>query len=346
MSIKDDSRFATLVEALEGSDKALTPDDFATVTQDCVGLVKQAISNDFTVSNFGAMKKAIEEVYEIVLPNTSGANAGYIPQLKNADPEKFGISICTVDGQQFNIGDTGFQFCIQSCSKPLSYLLALNDFGTEYVHKSVGMEPSGRAFNEICLKDISIPGSGRKHSIPHNPMINAGAMMTCSMVYPEFSRQERLEKVIEFWKNLSGGIENPIGFSEETYKSESGCADQNWCLAYMMKEFNAFPECFLNKENGKAALEDTLELYFSICAILNTCRGMSIMAATLANGGINPITGETITSSQNVRQVLPLMLSSGMYDYSGQWSFGKFDKLVFDTMKNDECPHSKFDASL
>ena len=177
----DDVRFARLAEKLDGNldgvanDVQLTREDLIWASEEGIGLIKKVAENELSVPNFGALKEAIEVVYEKVLPNSSGANAGYIPQLRDADPEKFGISVCTVDGQQFSIGDTEDQFCIQSCSKPLSYLLALSQFGTEYVHNSVGLEPSGRAFNEICLKDVSVPGSGKKHAIPHNPMINAGA---------------------------------------------------------------------------------------------------------------------------------------------------------------------------
>jgi glutaminase len=139
-------------------------------------------------------------------------------------------------------------------------LIGLNNFGTEYVHNHVGTEPSGHAFNYMGLKDApneENPGKG----IPHNPCINSGAMMMCSMVYPEVeSRQERLEKVLDCWKELSGGPNAPIGFDEETYKSESGSADRNWCLAYMMRERNSWPPCF--DMIGKEAVTETLELYF------------------------------------------------------------------------------------
>ena len=122
------------------------------------------------------------------------------------------ISVTTVDGQHFSNGDADKQFCIQSCSKPLSYLIALNEFGEEYVHSSVGTEPSGRAFNEMTLKSVPLkddPG----HAIPHNPMINAGAIMSVSMVYPDLNRVKRLEKVLDFWKQLSAGAaaKEPVG---------------------------------------------------------------------------------------------------------------------------------------
>ena len=231
-----------------------------------------------------------------------------------------------MDGQHFSVGDTDRQFCIQSCSKPLSYLIALNEFGEEYVHDCVGTEPSGHKFNEMTLKPVGKPssegghGGGDGRCIPHNPMINAGAIMSVSMVFPAYNRTKRLEKVLDFWKQLTDGAVNtedgkhPIGYDDDTYKSESATADRNWCLGFMMKECDAWPKCFTN-------LSDTLELYFQICSILATNSSMSLMAATLANGGLNPISGERVVSPHHVRCALPLMLTSGMYDYSGQWAY-------------------------
>ena len=165
----------------------------------------------------------------------------------------------------------------------------------------------------MCLKP-SPTDDNPNREIPHNPCINAGAMMTMSMVYPEYNRNARLAKIMQVWKDLSGGDDAPIGYDDPTYKSESGSADRNWCLGYMMKGSGAFPPCF-------TTLDDTLELYFQVCSILNTNDGMAIMASTLANGGLNPLTGKRIFSADHVRNVLPIMLSSGMYDYSGQWAY-------------------------
>lgn len=128
---------------------------------------------------------------------------------------------------------------------------------------------------------------------------------------------ERREAVMDVWRDLSAPCndkKNPIDYDEATYLSESGTADRNWCLGYMMKEKKAFPPCFTN-------LKDTLEVYFQLCSILSTNKAMSIMSATLANGGLNPLTGKRVFTPQQVRCALPLMLSCGMYDYSGQWSY-------------------------
>jgi len=313
---RDDPRLASILEHLKKRD-ALDKDvllDLPTFSEVVSGegelLVSKCVNGHLRIPDFESFSEIIREVYEEVLPDESGENAQYIPQLAEVDPDQFAISVTTVDGQHFSIGDADTQFCIQSCSKPISYLLALNQFGLEYVHKSVSTEPSGRAFNEMCLKDTPDP----EKKIPHNPCINAGAIMAVSMVYPDFNRAARLKKVIDVWKQLSGGDDAPIGYDNATYKSESDTASGNWCLGYMMKKYNAFPPCFSD-------LGETLELYFQICSILSTCKAMSIMASTLANGGLNPVTGVRVFEPSEVRNALPIMLMAGMYDYSGQWAF-------------------------
>lgn len=321
---KDDTRlkaFFAFLESMDAvtDDKLLTIQQFCDATATCSTLVQKCITGELRVPDFESIINIVKDVYETVLPNEGGDNADYIPQLAAVDPDQFGISITTVDGQQFSIGDCNEQFCIQSCSKPLSYLLALKEFGADYVHKYVGTEPSGHAFNHMSLKEAPTdehPG----RAIPHNPCINAGAIMAVSMVYPGVEeRSERLDKVVGFWKDLSGGEDAPIGYDDATYKSESATADRNWCLGFMMREKKSWPPCF--SYDGTKSLSDTLELYFQICSILSTSKAMSMMAATLANGGLNPVSGTRVCTPNEVRSVLPLMLTCGMYDYSGQWAY-------------------------
>jgi glutaminase len=203
-------------------------------------------------------------------------------------------------------------------------LLALDEFAGSYVHNYVGTEPSGRPFNEIVLKDAPSPENPCRQ-IPHNPCINAGAIVVASMVEPdELNQTKRLEKVLDAWRRLSAAEMyqiDPIGYCDDTYKSESRSANRNWCLAYMMMEKDAFPPCFKRYDMDLPNLNDTLELYFKMCAILSTNRAMSVIAATLANGGLNPWTEKIVCSATNVRYVLPVMLASGMYDFSGQWAY-------------------------
>lgn len=313
---QDDPRLSHLIQELKAidavdNDVALNKEAFfKAVDGEGELLVHKAVNGQLRVPDFETFSNIIKEVYDEVLPDESGENAQYIPQLAQVDSDQFAISVTTVDGQHFSIGDADTQFCIQSCSKPISYLLALKEFGLDYVHNSVSTEPSGRAFNEMCLKDTEDP----ERKIPHNPCINAGAIMAVSMVYPEFTRAVRLQKVMDVWKQLSGGDDAPVGYDDATYRSESATAAGNWCLGYMMKKYSAFPPCFTD-------LGETLELYFQICSILSTCKAMSIMASTLANGGLNPRTGAKVFTPAEVRNALPIMLMAGMYDYSGQWAF-------------------------
>lgn len=320
----DDKRlkgFFQFLESIDGvkNDQRLTLQQFCDAIQTCSTLIHKCITGDLVVPDFKTLTNIIEEVYKKVEPNKNGENADYIPQLAQVDPEQFAISITTIDGQHFSIGDHDKQFCIQSCSKPISYIIALNQFGEDYVHKYVGTEPSGLPFNAMALKSAPIPENGNR-AVPHNPCINAGAILSCSMVFPEVeSRKERLQRVINYWKELSGGLDAPVGFDEPTYKSESATADRNWCLGYMMRERKSWPPCF--SYDGTKSLSDTLELYFQICSILSTSKCMSITAATMANGGLNPISGHRVCTPESIRHALPLMLTCGMYDYSGQWAF-------------------------
>ena len=119
------------------------------------------------------MQEIIEKLFNELKDLNEGNVADYIPELAKVDPNKFGISICKVDGQQIHVGDTNDYFCLQSCSKPLSYCIAHDIMGRDELHKKVGYEPSGQAFNAFILN---------KSGLPHNPMINAGAIMVASQI--------------------------------------------------------------------------------------------------------------------------------------------------------------------
>ena len=146
---------------------------------------------------------------------------------------------------------------------------------------------------------------------PHNPMINSGAIMTCSLIRPEFPAADRFDFVMQAWRKLGAG--HKAKFSNSVYLSERQTADRNFALGYFMREHKAFPE--------NVDLLSTLEFYFQCCSIEVTARHMSVVAATLANGGINPLTGEQVFSAATVKKCLSLMASCGMYDFSGEFAF-------------------------
>lgn len=216
------------------------------------------------------------------------------------------MSICTVDGQRFSIGDTLNPFTIQSTGKPINYGVALAKLGTQVVHKYVGQEPSGRRFNKLVLD---------QNNQPHNPMVNAGAIVICSLllklIHPEMSLAEKFELAQKFYRGMTGG--EYLGFSASTFLSEKDSADRNFAIGYYLKGYNCFPP--------GSNLQEVLDYYFQLCSLEVNAESVSIMAATLANGGICPTTGEEAISPTAVRDVLSLMHSCGMYDYSGQFAF-------------------------
>ncbi len=213
------------------------------------------------------------------------------------------MSFCTVDGKFYNAGDYDLDFCLQSTVKTLTYALARELTSKDYVHQHVGFEPSGVKFNAHVLND---------HGLPHNPFINAGAIMVCSLIKPQEEMSVRYEAIKQFILRLSGKVA-PIGFDNSVFLSEAHHADRNRSLAYFMRENKAFPE--------NTHIEDTLSLYFQACSINASCRLLAAAAATLANQGVCPLSGEQVLSAGTARDTLSLMYMCGMYDWSGQFAF-------------------------
>ena len=266
------------------------------------------------------LQELIDNLYSSTRGIEDGKVADYIPQLAKVDPNKYGISICDMKGQGYSVGDTNEQFCLQSCSKPLNYCLArsLNPD----VHSHVGYEPSGRKFNSHVLNP---------DGLPHNPMINAGAIMVSSLIGADLEPSKRFELVKEFYEELSGGkgvgisrkdvnadikTDGSIGFDNTVFLSERHHADRNMSLAYYMRENGAFKD-----EPSPSDIQNCLDLYFQCCSVtINTDIG-AIMAATLANGGVCPVSNKEVIDKAIVRDCLSLMYQCGMYDFSGQFAF-------------------------
>jgi glutaminase len=230
---------------------------------------------------------------------TEGKVADYIPELAKADPNLFGICIATRDGHLYEVGDTRHKFTIQSISKALSYGLALEDRGEEHVTSRIGVEPSGDAFNAISLK----PGNGA----PFNPMINAGAIATCGQVLKK-DGQSRIDRIREYLSRCAIG---QLDIDEEVYRSESQTGHRNRAIGWMLRNFAIIEE----------EPREILETYFQQCSLRVTCADLAVMGATLANQGYNPVTGERAIAHEYVDNVLGVMASCGMYDWSGEWIY-------------------------
>ncbi|XP_026298850.1 glutaminase kidney isoform, mitochondrial isoform X6 [Apis mellifera] len=293
-------------EGVSHETQKLSRDQFRRIINPNIVLISRAFRHQFIIPDWSGFTKHIEDFYWKCKSNSEGKVASYIPQLARMNPDYWGVSVCTIDGQRFSIGDTSIPFTLQSCSKPLTYAIALDRLGQEVVHQYVGQEPSGRNFNELVLD---------YNKKPHNPMINAGAILVCSLlkslIKPEMTLAEKFDFTMNYFKRLAGG-EN-MGFNNAVFLSEREAADRNYALGFYMREYNCYPD--------KSNLREIMDFYFQCCSMEANCDTMAVMAATLANGGICPITEEKVLKPDSVRDVLSLMHSCGMYDYSGQFAF-------------------------
>jgi len=281
-------------------------DTFQSLAEPNIILVTQTMKNKMVIPEFPAFCQRIKDIFLRCEDNTDGKVATYIPQLARSDPSLWGLSICTVDGQRYSLGDVDALFTLQSCSKPFTYAICLKELGPEVVHKYIGQEPSGRNFNEICLD---------KSGKPHNPMLNAGAIMSCSLmlqlIEPQSSLADKYDFLLQYIQRIAG--DESIGFNNSVFLSERASADRNFSMGYFMKENQCFPP--------EVNLKDVLDLYFQSCSLEVNTETVAVMGATLANGGICPTTGLKVLEPHDVRDTLSLMYSCGMYNYSGEFAF-------------------------
>eukprot|EP00913_Durusdinium_trenchii_P006095 g5707.t1 len=228
-----------------------------------------------------------------------GRIADYIPELAKADPGCFAISIVTVGGDVFEVGSSDSAFTIQSLSKPFTHALALSDRGRESVMQRVGVEPSGDSFDSIIRLDAS--------NRPHNPMVNAGAIAVTSMIEGA-DPENRFERILRMLGSTMGRRPE---IDEAVFESEKSTGHRNRAMAHLMMNFG-----LLDRD-----VEEILDLYFRQCSVVVTARDMAMMAATLANGGVNPATGAEAIKREYIRDVLTVMHTCGMYNYAGEWAY-------------------------
>jgi glutaminase len=245
------------------------------------------------------LEKIVQHIHQKYRNFDDGGVATYIPELAKANPAHFGICLATVDGRVVRAGDWEHEFTIQSMCKPFAFQLALEELGREETLAHVGVEPSGDAFNAIELH----PQTMR----PFNPMINAGAIAISSLIKkgsPEIGVRSFVEKM-----GLAAG--RSLRIDEAVLASEAETGNRNRAIAYLM----------LNCGIIDAEVNHTLHQYFSQCSLLVNCQDLAMMAATLANMGTNPVTGESVFDFQYIKDVLSVMFTCGLYDHAGEWAY-------------------------
>lgn len=240
---------------------------------------------------------ALQAVLDRAATGSVGRVADYIPELATVDPARRGIAVASVRGQIHVAGDVDVPFTLQSVSKPFVYALVAAEMGVEAVARHVGFEPSGEPFNAISLE----PGTGR----PANPMINAGAIVTAALV----AGSDPADSSARLVAALSAFAGRELSVDERVYASESATGDRNRALAHLMRAAGVLTR----------PVEDAVEVYFRQCAVLADARDLAVMGATLANGGVNPLTGVPVVSAAIARHTLAVMTGCGMYDHAGEW---------------------------
>jgi glutaminase len=247
-----------------------------------------------------SMQSLIESLYHKYKSCSDGHPASYIPELANANPENFGIVVTTTKGEVYQVGQTDIEFTLQSTSKPFTYGLALEDFGREHVLSKVGVEPSGEAFNSIVELE-------KNSHIPYNPMINSGAIAISYLIQGN-TFQERVQKIKTLFENYVG---RPLKIDEKVFLSEKKTAHRNRSIAHLLRHFGVIGD----------DIDESLDLYFKQCSVVVDTKDLAMMAATLANQGINPQTQKRAIKAKYVGDLLSLMFTCGMYDSSGDWAY-------------------------
>jgi glutaminase len=242
--------------------------------------------------------QTLQQLHRDCATIADGTVASYIPELSRADPNWFGICLATTGGSVYEVGDSRQPFTIQSISKPFVYGMALEDHGRSSVLKKIGVEPTGDVFNSISLE----PGTGR----PRNPMINAGAIAASGLV--EGRQDLRVKRILSTFGKYAG---RDLALDETVWRSESETGHRNRAIGHMLRNFE-----ILNSDPIPV-----VELYFQQCSISVTCRDLAIMAATLANQGVNPVTNERALRGEYAESVLSVMETCGMYDFAGEWMY-------------------------
>ena len=242
----------------------------------------------------------VREAYEKFKNDTNGKNADYIPFLAEVDSQMFGVAVVTTDNQSFVIGEQKYAFSIQSISKVFTLALAMNELGPDKLFEKIGSEPTGRAFNSpIAVVDMPTHTG--------NPYVNAGAIATTSLVSAP-SANAKWDKILNFYGEVAG---EKLSLIDEVYKSEAATNTGNKALSYLLAKYDRiYADPF-----------ESVDVYTKQCSVGVNVVQLARMGATLANNGVNPVTGKQVIKAENIPYILSSMMMAGLYDGSGGWAW-------------------------
>jgi glutaminase len=246
------------------------------------------------------VESLLAEVFERYRSVTEGAVADYIPALAETDPSLFGISMFSVTGRCASIGDASHLFSLQSISKAFVFALVCEAIGHEEAHRQLGVNATGLAFNSVMAIELN-------EERTMNPMVNAGAMATTSLV-PGATYEDRWEFIRDGLSRFAG---RSLELDAEVYASESATNLRNQGIAHLLQSYGRL----------YADPDETTDLYTRQCSLLVSATDLSVMGATLAGGGVNPLTGEQVIEAFHCKHVLAAMATAGLYEHSGDWLY-------------------------
>jgi glutaminase len=248
-------------------------------------------------TDIDALLKAVYDKYKDL---DEGANADYIPALAEVDPKLFGIVLVTVDGKVYSVGDVKTEVSIQSISKVFTMARVMEESGTDAIYNNMGVDATGQVFNSIVAIE-------QYQGQQMNAMVNPGAIAATSMIKGADAK-EVWNTIIQTYSDFAG---RKLAVMEDVYKSEAATNQRNQALAMLMYAYDRIK---------KNPIEAT-DIYTRQCSVGVNAKDLATMAATLANGGKNPVTGKQVISAETVPEVLAVMATAGLYDDSGQWLY-------------------------
>ncbi len=254
----------------------------------------------FAQSGAASVDAAVKAAYDKFKTLDEGKNADYIPALAKVPSNYFGIAVVTPQGKTSTAGDIEPTFSIQSISKVFTMALVFQQSGEDLVENSIGVDATGQVFNSI----VAVEQFKGKEM---NPLVNPGAIATTGMVKGA-NADEVWAKIIGMHSDCAG---RKLGIDQEVYKSESDTNQRNRAISMLMSAYERFPS-----DPAQA-----VDLYTRQCSIAVNAKDLGMMAATLANGGKNPVTGKQAIDAKNVPGILAVMATAGLYDDSGKWLF-------------------------
>jgi len=246
------------------------------------------------------IEAALDAAYAKYKGLQEGANADYIPALAKVDSNIYGIALVTPEGQVYTAGDVKSEVSIQSISKVFTMALVMDESGPQAIYDNMGVDATGQVFNSIVAVE-------QYKGAEMNALVNAGAITATSMVSGG-SRAEIWNKILKYYEAFAG---RELAVNEEVFASEAATNQRNQAIGKLMYAYGHI------KDNPDQATD----IYTEQCSVNVNARDLAIMAATLANGGRNPVTGKQVMKNENVPEVLAVMATAGLYDDSGKWLY-------------------------